>query len=1069
MIDRSPAPLLRRRSVNSLRAPRFGLSLALVISMTSLAAPRSFAVTSICLSEFVAANATGLEDEDDETPDWIELVNAGTVAMSLAGWGLTDDPDEPQKWLFPDRTLDPGERLVVFASGKDRVPLAGELHTNFKLSSDGDFLALTQSGFLVDTVSAPEQRADVAYGRNAAGEWRHLIPPTPGVPNLGVDEYLGIVPAPDASIPRGWFTVPEPFEVALSVSAPGATIHFSLDGRTPSSTVGAAYTTPVLILPPADRSGVVLRAIATRPDYLPSRVTTHSYLFVDGLFAQSDLPAGFPDQWGSHPAVDYAVDPEVSGDPTYTARLLASLSDIPTVSISLDPEEFFGAGGIYANPTGTGMSWERRCSVEILPPDGRPPLQVDSGLRIYGGASRNPNNTPKHSMRLIFRSLYGENELCYPLFPDSTELCINSVVLRGGYNYTWHHGNGGQRDRALYLRDEFLRRSQRELGRVASHGAFVHLFIDGLYWGLYNPTERPDAEFAARYLGGDGYEYDALNSGSVIDGGSGAWNELLDRVDAGVTTDAEFASIAELLDVESFIDYMLLNFWGGNTDWPGHNWYAARRRVPEGRFHFFSWDAEHTFKSIGQDVTGIDSGAPGNIYDALRGHPEFRRLFGDRAHAWLGETSPLGPDAAEARFASLAGEIDRAIIGESARWGDYRRDVDQTTSQLYRRDTHWLEERENIVENYLPVRASLLIDQLRNRDLYPALDAPVVDLPPGRVAAGSMLTLSAPGGIGSIYYTLDGDDPRDPATGDIAAGALEYTAPIALPAVTELRARALLASEWSAVTRASYWHPEPGLALRVTEIQYHPSDSTHPAFLDEDLFEFLRLTNVGASTIDLTQCRFVEGITFDFVTSPIPVLLPGESIYVAGHEGAFVTRYGSDLPLAGAFSGRLSNGGETLRLETTTGALIQSFTYSDDWYPATDGWGYSLVVRDPTALRSAWDSIEQWRSSARAITETSGPIRGAGHRLPGDFNSDGQFDVADVGAYLGFLFGSEPPSLPCSSWSASVNALDLNGDLTIDISDVLYALAHLFTSGAPPVGGTECSPIAGCDSACAGP
>jgi len=87
------------------------------------------------INEFMAANASGLLDEDGEAQDWIEIVNASPFTVNLAGWSLTDNPDQPGQWTFPAVSLSPGEYRIVFASGKDRKPigLGTRLHTNFKL------------------------------------------------------------------------------------------------------------------------------------------------------------------------------------------------------------------------------------------------------------------------------------------------------------------------------------------------------------------------------------------------------------------------------------------------------------------------------------------------------------------------------------------------------------------------------------------------------------------------------------------------------------------------------------------------------------------------------------------------------------------------------------------------------------------------------------------------------------------------------------------------------------------------------------------------------------------------
>ena len=96
----------------------------------------------VVISEFLASNVSGLTDENGENSDWIELSNLSGGMIDLDGWSLTDNTDDLQRWVIPKVILAPGEKLVVFASGKDRAIFDQELHTDFKLSSSGEYLAL---------------------------------------------------------------------------------------------------------------------------------------------------------------------------------------------------------------------------------------------------------------------------------------------------------------------------------------------------------------------------------------------------------------------------------------------------------------------------------------------------------------------------------------------------------------------------------------------------------------------------------------------------------------------------------------------------------------------------------------------------------------------------------------------------------------------------------------------------------------------------------------------------------------------------------------------------------------
>ena len=130
------------------------------------------ATRDIVVSEFMAANTTTLVDEDGDSSDWIELHNRGPVAVDLDGWTLSDDRSDPRRWTFPAVTIGPGERLVVFASGKDRRTASNELHANFRLTRAGEFLGLTDgNGTLVDgfELAYPPQTSDLSFGHALSG------------------------------------------------------------------------------------------------------------------------------------------------------------------------------------------------------------------------------------------------------------------------------------------------------------------------------------------------------------------------------------------------------------------------------------------------------------------------------------------------------------------------------------------------------------------------------------------------------------------------------------------------------------------------------------------------------------------------------------------------------------------------------------------------------------------------------------------------------------------------------------------------------------------------------------
>jgi len=149
------------------------------------------------ISEFLASNSHGITDENGKTSDWIEVHNPTSSAFDLTGWHLTDDASELTQWTFPSTTLAPGDHLVVYASGKDRAIAGAELHTNFKLSSGGEYLALVSPAQAVTSeFNFPSQVSDISYGLTASGNKVPLVSQTAIaralVPELADDQAIGI-------------------------------------------------------------------------------------------------------------------------------------------------------------------------------------------------------------------------------------------------------------------------------------------------------------------------------------------------------------------------------------------------------------------------------------------------------------------------------------------------------------------------------------------------------------------------------------------------------------------------------------------------------------------------------------------------------------------------------------------------------------------------------------------------------------------------------------------------------------------------------------------------------------
>jgi hypothetical protein len=831
---------------------------------------------------------------------------------------------------------------------------------------------------------------------------------TPGAQNAA-EGFAGIVATPQFSVERGFYNAP--FQLTISAGTPGSQLYYTTNGKDPTPANGTLYTGPIQV------SGTsTIRAQAYLNGYLDSTPVTHSYLFIYDIVQQNyqaTLNKGFPATWGGT-AADYGLDPDVIGNfdangnwlggdkfgGVYAATIKNDLLALPTMSIVMDVNDMFGPLGIYTNSSASGSSWERPTSVELIHPDGTPGFQIDAGIRAQGGAFRSHGLTRKHSLRLLFKGIYeGNTKLEYPLFGEDATASFDTITLRADSNdgYSWSTAG----PRAQYARDEFGRRSQAALGQHASHGMRVHLYINGVYWGIYNPVERPDASFSATYYGGRKEDWDAINQGAATDGTMATWNTLMSLsglVQSASTEAARTAAFMRVLglnpdasdnpsyetylDATNYIDYLITNFYGANADWPHRNWYASRLRGAESQgFVFHNWDYETSLgltSSSGITVNRINvsEGAAGP-YSRIRSSAEFRLMFADRVHRAFFNNGPLATANSIARYQQVVAELPQAIVAESARWGD----MHSTTSPYTK--AHWQSEINNVV-NWLSQREGVFLNQLRSAGLYPNTAAPTFNQFGGNVPTGFQLTMSA--SAGAIWYTLDGSDPRT-IGGGISPNAIQYIGAVTLNVATQVKARVLNGTEWSALTDAAFSAPLP---IRVTELHYNPA--SYPGVVDRQDLEFIELLNVGNFTVNMDGVQIGGFAELPYTFTGGINLAPGERLVVARNPAVFQQVYGTGVNLAPTGYGdrNFSNGGELVTFVDPLGTTVWSFTYSDvaPWPTAPDGNGPSLEIIDPQGDPA---NPANWRASF-----TIGGSPGTDGLPPADFDSDGDVDAADL-------------------------------------------------------------------------
>ncbi|MBN1669821.1 MAG: lamin tail domain-containing protein [Kiritimatiellae bacterium] len=792
------------------------------------------------------------------------------------------------------------------------------------------------------------------------------------------------------------------FVCTVSTATAGASIRYTLDGSHPLTsgsavTIGASSGT--VLIDPASTAGrlingqvagaVVLRACAVKAGYEPTNVDTHTYVFPDRVAQQKNLMQG--EDWGGGEfEYEKPVGMNTEMDPAIVsrfgaARIVTGLKSVPTLSIVADYAGIFGNSyGIYhwPNTEERGDLWERPGSAELIYPPGYKGVeydgfQTDCGIRLQGGGSRMIHQ-PKHSFRLCFRSTYGAAKLHYPFFEDaphhadSAEDTFNTIVIRAGNNRGWNSRQSYKRATSVYVRDQWVRDSQLAMSGVAGHGLFVHLYVNGIYWGLYNPSERTDEVFASDYYGGSKEDWFAVNhDGDVTDTAlypqaDDRYDHLLNYVAANnLATQLHYDHVTEYLDIDQYCDYMALNNFAGTGDWPNGNWWGGNRNTPPGTMKFFSWDAEDClYFELNRSHDGAwvnpwmnsGLGTAGKFWVNLRVANDFKIAFADRLYRQCFNNGPLTKENGQARFGRLFEYVHDAMFAESARWGDCK--ADGTT---YNPPDHWYAET-NRVSNMLNTNVADMVSVFRaHYNMYPSLDPPQFHQHGGAVASGFRLTVSSPhsAASGTIYYTLDGSDPRAPG-GSRRPAAIAYSGPIPISTTTHVKARLYKANNtWSAAHAATFNFTAHYARIRITEILYNPLGGSD--------YEFIEIKNSGSSTRGLSEMT-MRGVGYTF--PPGAELAAGEFAVLVRSAAVFTNAcpaVANAVRLFGEYRGKLDNGGERLALLDAEGLTVTSVRYNDrnGWPREADGAGHSLVpvAEDGYYGDESADDAATWRAS----------------------------------------------------------------------------------------------------------
>jgi hypothetical protein len=566
---------------------------AMLVSIASLA-HNVFA--DLRINEIMASNLLTIKDENGDSSDWVELYNPDSVAVNLQGWALSDSASNPLKWIFGSVSIQPGQRLVVWASSKNR-PNGPQIHTSWAISASGESILLTNpSGTLVDQFPSIAVARDVSMGRqpDGTGPLYFFTQATPGTANITTGYPTETLAQPVFSVAGGMRTTSA--TVAITSTVVGGTIRYTLDGSDPIES-SPVYSVPITLSSRVGQAnGIsmirtnnqsvgapyyegwqqpsgevykinVLRARVFKTNVLPSRITTQSYL----------------------------IDP-----------LGAGRFSLPMISISSSSENFFSAEtgiyvvGNYNNYSQDGSAWERPGHIEFYETGGSLAFQGEIGIRLHGGTTV---SRPRKSLRIYSRNPTGKVPFAHKIFPDKSVAIFDTFLLRNSGN-DW-----GQ----AIFRDAMVSALAAPTGIDRQHVRPVVVFLDGEYWGVHNLRDRFDEGYYLNHYGLGDLQFSQLeicscnSSWPSADSGEPTlvsdFTDIINRAGNNeFASAAGYAALASRIDIDNYIDYNAIEIWCGNTDWPGNNQRVWRAVTPntsaganarlDGRWRWLLYDTD---------------------------------------------------------------------------------------------------------------------------------------------------------------------------------------------------------------------------------------------------------------------------------------------------------------------------------------------------------------------------------------------------------------------------------------------------------------------------------------------
>jgi len=533
--------------------------LTLLFYMTSF----SYGYSQVMINEYSVSNLATFTDNYGQYEDWIELFNAETSNVDLAGYYLSDDPDNPQKWQFPEGSVLPAQSFgKIWVSGRNEVT-GNNYHTNFKLSQTKDIpehiVLSDQLGIILDDIPLVITQKEHSRGRTTDGSvlWSIYTNPSPGISNNSATSYDHYAAKPVVSDSAGFYT--DAVQISFTSNEPDAEIHYTTDGSEPTLS-SSLYQDPITI---SSTTIVIARTFSNDPDVLPGLLEFNTYFINEN----QNLPI--------------------------MSTSAAQLDNLLNGNQSLRPFGTFE----YFNEEGVRTTYG------------------------YGEFNEHGQDSWVHDQRsidYIARDECGYNyAIREQLIPLTDRDEFQRIILRaaGDDNYPGIDTSAHFRD---YLVQNTAHREGMNLDvRKGTKGV---LYVNGIYWGVYGYREKVNDHDFTKYYYDQGkfdiYYLMLWGSSWAEYGGAAAWadwNDLHDFIkynDMGEQSNYEY--VKTRLDYTSLVDYILINSYVVCSDWINWNVGWWRGTNPEGghqKWGYVLWDEDATFAHY-INYTGVPGISP---------------------------------------------------------------------------------------------------------------------------------------------------------------------------------------------------------------------------------------------------------------------------------------------------------------------------------------------------------------------------------------------------------------------------------------------------------------------------